>query len=67
MIWFSLVVSEEISFENVDDADNDNNDGRRTTVYPISSPGALSSVELKKHADSEEQSNCECVALDPCT
>ena len=45
LVSFDLVVSEEMSFENVD------NDGQRTTVYPISSTGAFGSGELKRQED----------------
>ena len=41
-------VSEEMSFENVAEA----NDGQLTTAYSISSPGAFSSSELIKWQES---------------
>ena len=41
--------SEEMSFECVNDADADADDGRRTNAYPISSPGAFGSGELNKN------------------
>ena len=37
-----------MSFESVNDADADDEDGRRTNAYPISSPRAFGSGELKK-------------------
>ena len=46
------MISEETSFENVEDADTDvdadtdADDGRWTTAYPISFPGAFGSGEL---------------------
>ena len=36
-----------MSFESVNDAAADDDDGRRTNAYPISSPGAFGSGETK--------------------
>ena len=46
LIEIGPAVSEEKSFEKVNDAD-DADDGRRITAYTISSPGAFGSGELK--------------------
>ena len=45
LVLTDQAASEEMSFESVNDADAD--DGRRTNAYPISSPGAFGSSELK--------------------
>ena len=45
-----LVVLEEMSFENVEEANAaaNINDVQRTTAYPIGSPGAFGTGELKR-------------------
>ena len=47
LVLIGQAASEEMSFESVNDADADDDDGRRTNAYPISSLGAFGSGELK--------------------
>ena len=49
LVSISLVISEEMSFENDDDDDTDVSDGGQTTVYPISSLRVFSSGGLKTY------------------
>ena len=48
LVSIDPAVSEEMLFENVDEADADNaNEGQRTIICPLSSPETFGSGELK--------------------